>query len=186
MEMSIFERALLFAAEAHRGQKRKDGGIYMLHPMEVACIIGSITQDAEVIAAGLLHDTVEDTSVTAEQILAEFGERIAALVASETEDKRPGIPAAESWRVRKEESLEFLKNSTDPGVKILWLGDKLSNMRALSRDFDTIGDAVFQRFHQKDPAMQKWYFTSVLSLLEDLSDTAAYKEFAAHIKKVFG
>ncbi len=186
MTESVFEKALRFAAEAHKGQTRKDGGIYFLHPMEVACIIGSITQDEDVIAAGLLHDTVEDTPVTADEILAEFGPRIAALVACETEDKRPDTPPAESWRIRKVESLEFLRNSEDPGVKIMWLGDKLSNIRAISRDYDRIGDEVFQRFNQKDKAAQKWYFESVLALLSDLSDTAAYREFAAHIRKVFG
>ena len=186
MENSIFEKALLFAMKAHRGQKRKDGGEYLLHPLEVACIIGSITHDEDVIAAGLLHDTVEDTDVTAEEILAEFGPHIAALVASETEDKRPGIPPEESWKIRKEESLDFLKNSTDPGVRILWLGDKLSNFRAISRDYDVLGDDVFLRFHVTDPAEQKWYYGSVLELVSELSGTAAYQEFAALIKKVFG
>ncbi len=185
MTETIFEKALRFAAEAHKGQKRKDGGIYFLHPMEVACIIGSITQDEDVIAAGLLHDTVEDTSVTAAEILAEFGPHIAAPVACETEDKRADMPPAESWRIRKEESLEFLKNSEDPGAKILWLGDKLSNIRAISRDYDRVGDAVFERFNQKDKVQQKWYFESVLALLSELGDTAAYREFAAHIRKVF-
>ena len=186
MENNVFERALSFAYEAHKGQKRKDGGIYFLHPMEVACIIGSITQDEDVIAAGLLHDTVEDTPVTADEILAEFGPRIAALVACETEDKRPEMPPAESWRIRKEESLVFLRDCEDPGAKILWLGDKLSNIRAISREYDRMGDEVFGRFNQKDKAAQKWYFESVLALLSDLADTEAYREFAAHIRKVFG
>ena len=99
------------------------------------------------------------------------------------EDDRP---RGETWRIRKEESLEALARTEDEAVRMLWLGDKLSNIRAISRDYERIGDEVFQRFNQKDKAAQKWYFESVLALLSDLSDTAAYREFAAHIRKVFG
>ncbi|MBR0412217.1 MAG: bifunctional (p)ppGpp synthetase/guanosine-3',5'-bis(diphosphate) 3'-pyrophosphohydrolase [Eubacterium sp.] len=55
----VFEKAVSFAARAHRGQKRKDGSIYILHPLEVAVIAGTMTHDEDVIAAAVLHDTVE-------------------------------------------------------------------------------------------------------------------------------
>ncbi len=87
--MGIFEKAVAFAFKAHEGQRRKDGSIYVLHPLEVAVIVGSMTNDEEILAAAVLHDTVEDTSVTAQDILDNFGERVAELVAHETENKRP-------------------------------------------------------------------------------------------------
>ena len=107
----IFEKAVIFAFNAHRGQERKDGGIYILHPLEVAVIAGSMTQDKNVLAAAVMHDTVEDTSVTSDDILKEFGTEIAELVAHETEDKRPYMSPADSWKIRKEESLAVLKDS---------------------------------------------------------------------------
>ena len=106
-----YERAVDFALDAHRGQRRKDGSIYILHPLEVSVIAGTMTRDEDVLAAAVLHDTVEDTPVTAQDILDNFGEKIAELVAHETENKRPELPAAETWKIRKEESLAVLKDS---------------------------------------------------------------------------
>ena len=67
-----------------------------------------------------------------------------------TEDKRADLPPAQTWRIRKEESLTVLKNTDDIGVLMVWLGDKLANMRAIYRDFKVEGEAMWQRFNQKD------------------------------------
>ncbi len=181
---NIFYRAIEFAMKAHEGQKRKDGSVYLLHPLEDAAIVGTMTNDLEILAAAVLHDTVEDTDTTAEDILREFGERVAELVAHETEDKRPEMDAAESWKIRKEESLAVLRTS---GVetKMLWLGDKLSNMRALSRDYDVIGIKVFDRFNEKDPRKQRWYHSKVLEYTSELCGFAAYKEYKELFDRVF-
>lgn len=181
----VLDKAITFALNAHRGQTRKDGGVYILHPLEDMTIVGTMTNDPEVLAAAVLHDTVEDTPVTAQEILDNFGERIAELVAHETEDKRPEIPPSESWKIRKEESLAVLKNS-DTETKMLWLGDKLSNMRSLSRDYDKIGAAVFERFNEKDPKEQRWYHSTILEYISELSDYPAFKEYEKLINHVFG
>lgn len=181
----VLDKAITFALNAHRGQTRKDGGVYILHPLEDMTIVGTMTNDPEVLAAAVLHDTVEDTPVTAQDILDNFGERIAELVAHETEDKRPEIPPSESWKIRKEESLAVLKNS-DTETKMLWLGDKLSNMRSLSRDYDKIGAAVFERFNEKDPKEQRWYHSTILEYISELSDYPAFKEYEKLINHVFG
>lgn len=182
----IFDKAIVFAMNAHAGQKRKDGGEYILHPMEVATIVSTMTRDEDLLAAALLHDTVEDTNVTAQDIKDNFGDRIASFVASETEDKRPEKDPSLTWKIRKEENLECLKNSNDIGVKILWLGDKLANMRAFARDYEVIGTEVFQRLNQKDPVEQKWYYESVLEYTKELSRFDAYKEYKSKVRKVFG
>lgn len=181
---NIFDRAVAFALKAHEGQKRKDGGVYILHPLEDAAIVGTMTNDLEILAAAVLHDTVEDTPVTAEDILENFGERVAALVAHETEDKRPEMKPSDSWRIRKEESLAVLKDS---GIetKMLWVGDKLSNMRSLSRAYDVLGERVFDRFNEKDPRQQRWYHETVLEYTKELADCPAYKEYKTLFDRVF-
>ena len=132
--MDLFETALTFAVKAHAGAVRKGGAVpYVLHPLEVAVIAGTLTNDPEVLAAAVLHDTVEDTPATLSEIENAFGGRVARLVSSETENKRRGVPPEESWQIRKEESLRELKNASDPGTKIIWLSDKLSNMRSFYR-----------------------------------------------------
>lgn len=181
----VFEEAVAFAFHAHRGQTRKDGSEYILHPLEVATIVGTMSVDSELLAAAVLHDTVEDTYVTPEDILREFGERVADLVLHETENKRPEIDPVDSWKIRKEESLAVLKNGSID-CKMLWLGDKLSNIRALSRGYDELGDAVFDRFHEKSPKEHKWYYETILNYLKELSDYSAYKEYEELVKKVFG
>ena len=183
--MALFEKAVEFALKAHEGQKRKDGGIFFLHPMEVASIAGTMTQDENVIIAGILHDTVEDTDVTAEDILREFGPRIAELVASETEDKRPEMAASDSWQIRKEESLEFLADTKDEGIKMLWLSDKLSNIRALAREEAELGESIFNRFNEKNPVKQRWYFSTIAELTSSLSSQEAYNEYVSLVHRVF-
>lgn len=184
--MDLFETALAFAVKAHAGAVRKGGAVpYILHPLEVAVIAGTLTNDPEVLAAAALHDTVEDTPATLAGIESAFGGRVARLVASETEDKRPGVPPEESWQIRKEESLRELKNAPDPGVKIIWLSDKLSNMRSFYRMYRREGAKLWERFHQSDPAKQAWYYRTVAEYTGELSGTDAWREYADLTEKVF-
>ena len=105
--MNIIDKAIHFATDAHRGQYRKGGKeYYIFHPLEVACIASALTSDESVIAAAALHDTVEDTATSIEDIRREFGSRIAAIVASETENKRNRLPKSETWETRKKETIE--------------------------------------------------------------------------------
>lgn len=185
--MSLFEKAIIFAAEKHGGSVRKiNSAPYILHPIEAALIASRITFDDEVLAAVVLHDTVEDAGVSPDELLELFGERVALLVASETEDKRPGVPRNESWRTRKEESLEKLKNASDPGVKILWLSDKLSNMRGLYRASREFGPRVWEHFNQRDPAQHEWYYRTAAKYMSGLEDTEPYREYVSLIEAVFG
>lgn len=182
---NIFERAVDFALKAHEGQKRKDGGLFILHPLEDATIVGTMTSDLEVLSAAVLHDTVEDTDVTIEEIRENFGERICKLVAHETEDKREHINPSESWKIRKIETLEILKNCDDINTKILWLGDKLSNMRSLARSYEVEGEHVFDKFNEKNPKEQRWYHESVLEYIKELKDYPAYREYEKLFHMVF-
>ena len=87
--MELVSEAMVFAVRTHDGMRRRQSNLpYILHPMEAAAIVGSLTDNQEVIAAAVLHDVVEDAGVTMQQIEERFGKRIAQLVASETENKR--------------------------------------------------------------------------------------------------
>ena len=79
-DISLIEKAFNTAAEAHKDQRRKSGEPYIIHPLCVAIILADLELDKETIAAGLLHDVVEDTILTKEEIEAEFGEDVALLV----------------------------------------------------------------------------------------------------------
>ena len=185
--MTIFDEAIKLAVAAHSGQTRKtDSSPYILHPMEVAAIVGTMSDDLDVLAAAVLHDAVEDTSISVDEIGAKLGDRVAELVDAETEDKRDGRPPEETWKARKEASLKSLAESRDRDVKILWLGDRLANLSAIHRALIKDGAAAWQRFHQADPKEQGWYYRSVADLLRaDLGDTPAWQRFDHLIKMVF-
>ena len=185
--MELVSEAIAFAVKAHDGMRRKKSEApYILHPMEAAVIVGTMTDDQRVIAAAALHDVVEDAGITIEEVEEKFGKRVRELVESETEDKRADRPPTETWRLRKEETLAVLKNTEDIGVLIVWLGDKLANMRAIYRTFKEEGVDMWQNFNQKDVNEQAWYYRSVIKYTERLSDTSAWLEYKALTELVFG
>ena len=110
---------------------------------------------------------------------------MAELVDSETENKREDLPPEETWEIRKKESLEHLKNSTDPAVKILWLADKVSNIRTLYRLYQKEGDDLWNHFNMKDIKKQAWYYRTVAELLSDLEDTLPYQEYKQIVDYIF-
>ncbi len=185
--MNVLEEALIFAIRAHEGQNRKRGKIpYILHPAEVASIIATMTSDLEVMAAGVLHDTIEDCGVDPNEIRERFGARVAALVMGESEDRESASgPEEKTWMKRKEKSLVMLQTTSDINIKILWLGDKLSNIRSFARQYREEGDAMWSNYHQKDPKIQEWYYRTIAENTAELAKTGAYKEYCALVDEVF-
>lgn len=184
---NLMEDAIRFALEKHAGAFRKGTEIpYITHPLEALVIASTMTVDPQVLAAAVLHDTVEDTDATVEEIRFRFGERVAELVTADSEDKREEKPASETWELRKQETIDFLSETADRDMKIVALSDKLSNIRAIQRDYEAIGDRLWERFNQKDKNRHAWYYKSLVTALSDLSDTAAWKEYDSLVKKVFG
>jgi myo-inositol-1(or 4)-monophosphatase len=185
--MELVSEAIAFAVKVHDGMRRKKSqSPYILHPMEAAVIVGTMTDDQNLIAAAALHDVVEDTDVTIEEIEEKFGKRVMELVESETEDKRADLPPSHTWRIRKEESLETLKKTEDLGVLMVWLGDKLANMRSIYRDFKINGDNLWQKFNQKDASEHAWYYRTIAKLTERLSEYSAWIEYRTLVELVFG
>ena len=184
--MDIFNEAIIFATEVHAGDKRKGTNVpYIVHPLEAAAIVATMTDDKEILAAAVLHDVVEDTDYTAEDVKQKFGERIARLVASDSENKRRELPSEETWKIRKEETLDYLENKATKEEKMIVLGDKLSNIRAIYRDYFVLGDDLWDRFNQKNKSEHAWYYCGIAKRLGELSDTAAYKEYTELLEKVF-
>ena len=185
--MNIVEEAIIYATVMHQGKIRRFANTpYILHPLEVAQILSTLTDDEEIITAGILHDIVEDTDGTLEEIEKRFGRRVADLVSSDSENEYPDEERLQTWKQRKEETLRVLKNSTDEGVKMLWLADKLANIRSLAGLYSELGDDMWQKFHQSDPEMQCWYYQSVAELIElSLNKTGAFKELIKHINFIW-
>lgn len=184
--MTKIERAIGFALEAHKGQKRKGKDrAYILHPLEVLAIVGSMTEDEDVLAAAVLHDTVEDTGTTPEDIEKEFGPRVRALMMAESEDKMPDSPAPDTWQARKEATLQHLKKD-GRDVKLICLGDKLANLREIARDYADLGDKLWQRFNQKCKKQHAWYYGSLCDILEEeFTQISAIEEYRRLLGEVF-
>lgn len=185
LNTDILDRAIVFAVKAHSGTERRGKGYpYIVHPMEAVEIVASMTADQELLAAAMLHDTVEDTDVTVEQIRAEFGDRVAFIVAEESDEIPAGVSEEESWHGRKQAAMDRLARAS-LDAKIVALGDKLSNMRAIARDYAVQGDNLWNLFHAKDPKDHEWHYRGLAAALSDLNGTRAYQEFEKLINQVF-
>ena len=185
LDTAFLDRAIIFAVKAHAGTERRGKGFpYIVHPMEAMEIVATMTPDQELLAAAALHDTVEDTSVTIEDIRAQFGDRVASLVQSESDVFIEGKSEEDSWHERKQAAMDRLAAASHE-AKMVALGDKLSNMRAIARDYAVQGDALWQLFHAKDPKDHEWHYRGLAQSLKELSDTFAYKEFVSLINQVF-
>ncbi len=189
IDTDLLDRAIIFAVKAHHNTERRGKGFpYIVHPMEAVEIVATITPDQELLAAAALHDTVEDTDVTVEDIRREFGDRIADLVHAES-DQIDGVlfngeNETETWHARKQAAIDRLRHAPHD-AKIVALGDKLSNMRAIYRDYMVKGDALWSIFHVTDKASHEWHYRGLADALSELSDTFAYQELVTLIDKVF-
>lgn len=185
LDTELLDRAIVFAVRAHAGTERRGKGFpYIVHPLEAVEIVATMTSDQELLAAAALHDTVEDTDITIEEIRTEFGDRIASLVASESDVIPSGVSEEQSWHARKLAAINRLEQASHD-AKIVALGDKLSNMRAIARDYTVQGDRLWSLFHAKDRSDHEWHYRGLAASLSELSDTFAYKEFIRLINQVF-
>lgn len=186
LNTDLLDRAIIFAVRAHAGTERRGKGFpYIVHPMESMEIVSTITSDQELLAAAALHDVIEDTSVTREELQQAFGERIARLVVAESDTFEAGVSEEDSWHDRKRAAIERLARASRD-TKIVALGDKLSNMRAIARDYAVQGDDLWQIFHVKNKCDHEWHYRGLADSLRELEDTFAFREFQRLIDQVFG
>ena len=187
---ALISKAINFAVEKHStvknpdgtiGQKRKGSNLpYIIHPIEVWQILRNNDCSVEVQVAGLLHDTLEDTNATPEEIKESFGEEILSLVLTESEDK------SKTWKERKQHTIDALANDSIETMQVC-CADKLSNCRAQLYDYKQIGDALFDRFNkQSTPELQAWYYKSIAKALTPLKGMKMYDELCEVVKELYG
>lgn len=186
IDTELCDKAIIFAVRAHSGIERRGKGFpYIIHPMEAMAIVATMTSDQELLAAAALHDTVEDTDVTVEDLRKAFGDRVANLVADESDILVEGQSSTQSWEARKKAAIDHLAGASHE-AKIVAMGDKLSNMRAIARDYAVQGDALWNLFHVKDKKLHEWHYRGLADSLKELEGSFAYQEFISLIDKVFG
>ena len=187
---ALITQAILFAMEKHGsvknkdgtiGQKRKGSGLpYIVHPMEVWQILRNNNCSTTVQVAGLLHDTLEDTDTSPEEIKEKFGADVLALVQTESEDK------SKSWKERKLATLDALEKASNE-TKQVCCADKLSNCLAQLYDYNQIGDALFERFNkQSTPELQGWYYKGIVKALASLEGMEMYSDLQKTVKNLYG
>jgi (p)ppGpp synthase/HD superfamily hydrolase len=182
MGVNIIEDALEHAARAHSGQLRKGTKTpYIVHPVEVGIMLIKSGFSDEITAAGILHDTVEDTGTTLEYIRQNFGEAVAKIVEGCSEPDK-----SLSWEERKEHTLEYLKTAPIE-VKIVSCADKLNNLRSMAVEFNRIGDDVYKRF-RRGAEKQRWYFSGLVKSLcsEQTMEYDIFRQFKKEVEEFFG
>ena len=186
-DLKVIKKAYDLAKKSHKNQLRRSGEPYIIHPIAVAKILADLGMDAQSIAAALLHDTVEDTDVTYEDIEKMFGEEIAHLVDGVT--KLAKVPTktkaeAQAENIRK----MLLAMSNDIRVIIIKLADRLHNMRTIGfvRP-DKRRDTARETLEIYAPIAHRLGIRTVKEELEDLAiiclDPVAYKEIEDHLKE---
>lgn len=184
MDKPLIASAMELTVKAHQNQVRKGSDIpYLIHPLAVGMILAKAGCSGEVIAAGMLHDTIEDTSLTLACIRDALGERVSSIVKGASEPDK-----SLSWEERKGHTIAYLKTAPLE-VRFVALADKLDNIRAIASDYEGRGDAIWEIFNRgKDD--QKWYYESLVQVLGDGSVDHSYqilhKQFERKVSEVFG
>jgi len=178
MRNNLYEKAVIFAAKAHDGQRRKgDGAPYIVHPFIVASILNEQQCSPQAVIAGLLHDTVEDAGVTVEELKAGFGADVAAIVNACTEQDK-----SLRWELRKQHSIAVIK-TTSLDAKYVACADKLHNLRSLAAAYQNLGDEVWSRF-SRGYDEQKWYAESMLQSIYHGLEKSDIKPMLLEYKKL--
>lgn len=179
--MNIINTAITFAAKAHINQRRKGTDIpYITHPFAVGMMLQKAQCSEEVIAAGILHDTLEDTNVTYNDIVETFGVRVAKLVQAASEHNK-SLP----WEARKQHTINMLKDISSEELQVI-VADKLHNLQSIEADFQANGDSIWQRFN-RGKRDQHWYYASIVKALSSRKkEFKLIRELEREVKNVFG
>lgn len=177
--MNLTDKALQMAAVAHEGQYRKNTKIpYIAHPAAVGLILQKAGYKEELVAAGILHDTVEDTEITLEDIKREFGNKIAEIVAGCSEPDK-----TLSWEERKEHTIEYLKTAPED-IRVVACADKLHNVRSICQDVERDGEQIWSRF-KRGREQQAWYYRNVVESLSAEKTFPLLEELKLEVERLF-
>jgi (p)ppGpp synthase/HD superfamily hydrolase len=172
----MIDLAIEVAVKAHQNQVRKGTDIpYITHPMAVGIILAKTGCSDEIIVAGILHDTVEDTPITLDYIRDTFGKKVSMLVEGASEPDK-SLP----WEERKRHMVNYLK--TAPlSVRLVACADKLHNIRTIVAEHEKIGDQVWERF-RKGRSDQEVYYRGLVDSLCNRSDNQGYETLFQQLK----
>lgn len=172
--VSAIDRAIGFAAKAHADQQRKTGNMpYIAHPVGVAMLLQQYGYEETIVIAGLLHDTVEDTPVTLEDLRQQFGPDVAEIVAGCTEPPKK----IADWGTRKTYLIDNLRDAPLP-VKVVAAADKYHNLSHTLELEQQVGEKIWKQFG-RGKAQQAWYYRSALSsILANVPDPDKHPIFA--------
>ncbi len=181
------EKAVQKASSLHQKQLRKGQPIpYISHLFSVAIILSEFTDDENIIAAGILHDAIEDTNYTAEELENDFGSEVKKMVLGVSEEKyHDGVKIG--WQERKQKYLQCLKDD-DFGSLMVCVADKIHNLMSLMNDYKIKGEQVWDNFNaSKEKKM--WYYGETLKIIgEKLNNPIVEKYIKVYEEaiKVFG
>ncbi|MGE5428081.1 MAG: HD domain-containing protein [Methylococcaceae bacterium] len=160
---SLVFKAIRLVADAHSGQYRKGTRLpYIVHLVNVMRTLVDLGCEDEIVAAGVLHDVIEDTPLQSEDIEKQFGKRVAFLVkgATEVREQGNGYDEIASWHTRKEHTIRFLAREATEDQLLISCADKLDNITAIKEDYLKMGESLWERFNAgKD--RQHWYYTQM-------------------------
>jgi (p)ppGpp synthase/HD superfamily hydrolase len=180
----LVDSALTFAAIAHKDQVRKGTGTpYIVHPVGVMLLLIQADEtDPELLAAALLHDTLEDAGATMEALRAQFGARVAAIVEGASEP----YSRDELWETRKTHTVAYLRTAPRE-VQLVAAADKLHNLTSMVSDYAAIGEALWSRFNRGRPNIA-WYYRSICESLRagGLRDHPVVEQLAETVERFFG
>lgn len=159
----VVEQAIRLSAVAHKSQKRKASGIpYIAHPMSVCLILTQAGfHDEAILAAAVLHDVVEDTDMTFEQLADGFSEEVVQYVKEMTEEKETSQGEKRSWRDRKLDHIEVMRHATR-GARAIELADKLHNLEAMLFDLQSESKHEFWGHFGASPEEIVQYYHSMI------------------------
>lgn len=164
------QRAINIASRLHVGQVRKGSGDlpYISHPFSVAWILAQYTDDEDVIVAGLLHDILEDVkNYRFDDMVRDFGERIAQIVKEVSEDKDPNVEFDEkvTWKERKLKYLQGLEHDSVESLMVC-AADKIHNIQSMIDDYNVQGESFWEKFNAPN-AEKLWFYTEVNRILQE-------------------
>jgi (p)ppGpp synthase/HD superfamily hydrolase len=177
--LDLIEKALQTAAKAHEGQYRKGTDIpYITHPVAVGMMLMKAGYSDEMAAAGILHDTVEDTDLSLQEIERLFGSKVAEIVEGCSEPDK-----SLSWEERKVHTIEYLKTAPME-IRAVACADKLHNIRSIARDIEQFGPSVWERF-KRGKEKQEWYYRQVIVSLGTQSEFELLTELQQEVDRLF-
>lgn len=178
--LNIIEKAFQFALTKHEGQFRRGTDIpYITHPFSVGMILKHHQYSDKVVAAGILHDTLEDTETTEKELLEDFGKEVLELIQAASEEDK-----TLSWKKRKRQMTDELSLKTQDQLAII-VANKLHNIRSIQDDVALIGETIWEKFNRGKRG-QSWYYMSIVNTLNHVAkEMELIHILDAEVKRLF-